>query len=404
MDTQNRELAFSFTGNGLEYFKIWIVNVLLTIVTLGIYSAWATVRTKRYFYGNTWLDGANFEYHATPKQILFGRLIAVVALGIYLLLSNVNPLAGVVLLGVLYLFMPWVVWRGLQFNARMSSYRNVRFSFEGRLLDAYKVLLFIPAVAFLIPTMLAGGGGIGAILKEGADPFELASTLMLASGSGFLIVYLLFPYLQQAFTHYYLNDSRYGQGRFSAGLATMDYYKIYLKWTLLGMAVFAVAGVLVVLLGGGISSGIFLRGSSTDGSATALMLGGMVLLVYIPFAAVGLFLQAYLRTRLRNYAFNQVQLKAQVFPPLIPAALRSTMSAATLWETYLGNALLMLVTLGLAYPWVKVRLARYTAASTKVLAYEDFSGFVTQQQQNQSALGAELGDAFDLDMGAGIGA
>jgi uncharacterized membrane protein YjgN (DUF898 family) len=44
---------FSFTGGASEYFGIWIVNVLLSILTLGIYSAWAKVRNKRYFYGNT---------------------------------------------------------------------------------------------------------------------------------------------------------------------------------------------------------------------------------------------------------------------------------------------------------------------------------------------------------------
>lgn len=43
---------FRFTGNGREYFRIWIVNTLLTILTLGIYSAWAKVRKKRYIYGN----------------------------------------------------------------------------------------------------------------------------------------------------------------------------------------------------------------------------------------------------------------------------------------------------------------------------------------------------------------
>jgi hypothetical protein len=47
---------FQFTGRAGEFFKIWIVNVLLTIVTLGIYSAWAKVRTTGYFYSHTRLD------------------------------------------------------------------------------------------------------------------------------------------------------------------------------------------------------------------------------------------------------------------------------------------------------------------------------------------------------------
>jgi Zn-dependent protease with chaperone function len=37
------------------------VNLFLTIVTLGIYPAWAKVRKKRYLYGNTWVaDGFAF--------------------------------------------------------------------------------------------------------------------------------------------------------------------------------------------------------------------------------------------------------------------------------------------------------------------------------------------------------
>src|SRR6266404_7232639 len=66
-----------FTAHAGEYFRIWIVNLALTIVTLGIYSAWAKVRKRRYFYGHTRIDGESFEYRANPVAILKGRLIAV---------------------------------------------------------------------------------------------------------------------------------------------------------------------------------------------------------------------------------------------------------------------------------------------------------------------------------------
>ena len=62
--------SFEFKGKGGEYFSIWIVNVLLSIVTLGIYSAWATVRTRRYFYANFKLAGEGFEYHADLFKFL----------------------------------------------------------------------------------------------------------------------------------------------------------------------------------------------------------------------------------------------------------------------------------------------------------------------------------------------
>ena len=58
-----------FTGSGSEYFRIWIVNVLLTIVTLGFYSPWAKVRRLKYFYGNTYLlDAPQLMYSMLTRR------------------------------------------------------------------------------------------------------------------------------------------------------------------------------------------------------------------------------------------------------------------------------------------------------------------------------------------------
>jgi len=61
-----------FTGDGREYFRIWIVNLLLTLGTFGVYGAWAKVRKLRYFRQNTLLDGHAFDFHARPLPMLFG--------------------------------------------------------------------------------------------------------------------------------------------------------------------------------------------------------------------------------------------------------------------------------------------------------------------------------------------
>ena len=54
-----------FGGTAKGYFGIWIVNLILSIITLGIYSAWAKVRRQTYFKSHTELFGASFGYHAT---------------------------------------------------------------------------------------------------------------------------------------------------------------------------------------------------------------------------------------------------------------------------------------------------------------------------------------------------
>ena len=123
--------AVTFTGNGREYFGIWIVNVLLSIVTLGIYSAWAKVRRMQYFARNTQIDGASFDYHGDPKAILKGRLIAFALFAIYQFAGIAHPFLGVGVAIVLAGVMPALLLRSLRFRLYNLSYRGLRFHFTG---------------------------------------------------------------------------------------------------------------------------------------------------------------------------------------------------------------------------------------------------------------------------------
>ena len=127
----NSQTPVVFTGKAGEYFGIWIVNLLLSIVTLGIYSAWAKVRRKKYFYNNMLIDGVGFDYHASPIAILKGRIIAVVLFILYQVLAGFSPILAGVLLIVFLAALPWIVVRGMTFNARNSSHRGLRFDFDG---------------------------------------------------------------------------------------------------------------------------------------------------------------------------------------------------------------------------------------------------------------------------------
>lgn len=144
-----------FTGSGREYFGVWIVNILLTIITLGIYSAWAKVRRNRYFYGNTVLLGRGFEYHASGEQILIGRLIVFACLVLYNIMLTFVPLVGIGLGVLMLFFVPWLVARGLRFTARVTSYRNVRFDFVGGPGGAFLAFIIGPALAALTLGILA---------------------------------------------------------------------------------------------------------------------------------------------------------------------------------------------------------------------------------------------------------
>jgi len=134
-----RYQSFVFEGSGKEYFRIWIVNIALTILTLGIYSAWAKVRTNRYMYANTYLNGSNFEYNADPKRILIGRIIVVTIYALFLLFAQqlmfFKIAAGIAL--VAFIAMPWLVRQAVSFKLRNTSYRHVPFKYKGDISEFY---------------------------------------------------------------------------------------------------------------------------------------------------------------------------------------------------------------------------------------------------------------------------
>jgi len=156
--SNRKHYPMRFTGAGGEYFVIWIVNIALTLVTLGIYSAWAKVRTQRWFYGHTLFDNQAFSYLARPIQILKGRLIALAALVAYYTTSYFAPMLALVLLLAFFIAMPWIVVSSLRFRARMSAYRGLRFDFTGKVGEAAVIyvllpLLILPTLGLILPYM-----------------------------------------------------------------------------------------------------------------------------------------------------------------------------------------------------------------------------------------------------------
>jgi uncharacterized membrane protein YjgN (DUF898 family) len=217
-----QQMPFSFSGNGGEYFKIWIVNILLTILTLGIYSAWAKVRNKQYFYGNSTLDGSSFVYLAKPITILKGRLIAFTIFALFALADFLGPIVKLVASLLFMGAFPWMVVKSLSFNARNSAYRNVRFGFDGGMGDAFKVFMLWP---------LAG------VLTFG----------------------LLMPLAFQRQQKFVIDNSRYGTAGFNFEATPRDYYTVVIRLVgvlilgmLLGLAVMQfippIAPVIMVLL------------------------------------------------------------------------------------------------------------------------------------------------------------
>src|SRR5262249_9597349 len=138
-----------FTGTGSEYFGIWIVNLLLTLLTLGIYSAWAKVRRLQYFYRHTEVAGSSFDFHGNPVRILVGRILALGLLFLYNYSVRLQSVWTIVIIVGLALIMPWLLRNSLRFRLYNASWRGTRFHFRGGVGRAYPLFLLDFLLAWL---------------------------------------------------------------------------------------------------------------------------------------------------------------------------------------------------------------------------------------------------------------
>jgi uncharacterized membrane protein YjgN (DUF898 family) len=345
---------FSFTGSGREYFGIWIVNILLTIITLGIYSAWAKVRRNRYFFGNTKLLDRGFDYHAQPKQILIGRIIAFALLVVYNLALNLFPVVGLGLAVILVIAIPALIVRGLRFNARMTSYRNVRFGFDGRYWGAVKAFILGPVLA----------------------------TLTLG---------LLTPVASKWTYRFIFNNLRYGGKKFSAAPSLGAIYKAWLIpacVTIIGLALLALIVFANWLSITGSLSGADFSDPNRPPLALILIMYSILIALLLVYAFAGLFYSA----AVRNIVLNASLLDDR-------HQLRSNMPRLKYVWVAVSNFLVTIFTLGLMRPWAAVRMARFQAEHTGVIFDGELGEVFSEIRSDESAVGGEFMDLEGIAVG-----
>lgn len=133
----------TFNGTGGQLFAIQIVNVLLCIVTLGLYYPWAKVNTLRFLYEETTFMGDQFVFHGTGKQLFIGFIKVV---GIFLLLGfmmgimmRFAPVLGVLTFyAAMIVLIPVAVHGALKYRMSHTSWRGIYFGYRGDLVELIK--------------------------------------------------------------------------------------------------------------------------------------------------------------------------------------------------------------------------------------------------------------------------
>ena len=345
---QGQPHRFEFSGQAGEFFRIWIVNIALSLLTLGIYSAWAKVRTKRYFYGSTSLAGSSLDWDANPIAILKGRIIAVTLLLILHVAGSFYPLALIALYLLLLPALPWIMIRSMGFNLRHSIYRNVRFGFDGKYWEAFKVYLL---------------WGLAIIASFG----------------------LAMPYVMHRQRRFITDRSRFGTTNFKFDGEIGFFYVVYIIAYLVQLGLI----VVVAVMAGGLTLLGIEGGASVENEGPPVGFIIAMVLGYVVMIALFTLITVAITTLIANHSWSRTQLGQVRF--------NLDLKVGKMLWLQLSNLFLIIVSLGLFIPWAKIRTTRYVLSRYTVFA-DSLDKYVAAEAENVSAIGSEIGDVFDLDI------
>ena len=340
-DTRATKRA-TFYGAGGTLLGMQIVNVCLTIVTLGGYHFWAKAKIRRYLFSQTAFAGDRFAYHGTGKELYQGFVKAMLVFGIpYFSLGAAHTfldlpwwidlfsqaLAGL----VLFLYVPIAIINARRYRCTRTSWRGIRFSFRGRTTDFLK--LYFRGWFFTVLTL----------------------------GT-------YYPYFQtqrQAFlhSHTYFGNQRFRFTGHGSGVMVPFVVTLFSTYAVLGLC------------------GLALAFQLTNAGLTLLL---------IPFVLGPLWI--WLLGQKQKYFWDHTTFGEARFT--------SDITWQTLFTLHLGNFALLLVTLGWAWPWVTVRNARFFTGTLSLQGPLDLER-VLQDTTEASVTGEGLSNlldtGFDMD-------
>lgn len=387
-------LPVRFVGSGSEYFRIWIVNLLLILVTLGLYYPFAKVRKLRYFHGATEVGGHPLGFHADPWKMLRGYLLVGAMVALYSVAGQFSPTAGAIAFVIVAAIWPALWHSSLRFRLANTGWRGLRFRFTGGRAGAYKVMLpwlaigllfivvgfvFAPEAGEAPPVPPAPGSPPGPTQTTEPDPGDFVFMLLP------LLLLLAFPALLWLLRRYQHDHYALGAERSAFTTRLGSFYGVFAIAALMMLGIVAVLGVVAAL----VMPALFgeLRRGAGLGSLVLVFL--LVALAYmVVLALVG----AYVGARLQNLVWNGTRSQHIGFA--------SRLGVGALARLSVKNWVLIVLTLGLYLPFAAVAMARLKLEAVELEFGLDPDALVAVSSHlDESAAGDAAGDLFGFDIG-----
>ena len=378
---KQESIAVIFSGRTGEYFSIWLVNTALTLVSIGLYMPWARVRTRRYFLGQIRLQDSGLDYKANPRAMFFGWVV--IGLG-FTLLSSFGDLltmgltsvvqrlvkgswivtllsagvVGVVIVLIQLGALSWLLVQSLRYNSSKTSFRNLRFGF-------------------------GSGEARFRLWKEMLNLFLLQFLVIISLG-------LLQPYAAWRWRRFLIRHRRFGTTPFTFTAKPSDFWRLHLR--ALPLLFPAIAFIAALLFFVAVAIGTAITAINTTGvtapSLIPTVMNLTVIAIAMALASIPLFLvwSCWLESRAATLTWRCTHLGELRFA--------CAWRARDLIGLKLLHGLALVFSLGLAWPWVRIRETRYRLQRISVSPATALDGFLAGEQERISAL-AEGSFAMD---------
>ena len=348
--------AIRFTGSWREYLPIAASNVLLTIVTLGLYRFWASARQRRYLWARTEVIDDTLEWTGTGKEMFFGFLLVTVVL------------------------LPFFLFVQFAFPALIA--RGMEAAASGLFFLFYVAIIYLSGVARFRALRYRLSRSWWRGIRGGSDEpgWNYGGEYLGRHALSAMTMFILFPWAATRLWNNRWNAMSFGQLRFRSKL---DATGLKRRWAgvYLGPIAVVVVGGLVVALAAGVAA----ASGTKPGVGLMVMFGTLVALIYliIPLMTLHWFAKFY-RKAAAGTTLGDLQFGFD----------------ATTWDwlkLFLGNLALAVVTLGLGLSYWGYRNWSFMIRHTQLYGEVDVSGLT---QSTTSAPGEAEGFADAFEMGA----
>ena len=390
-----------FTGSGGEYFRVWIVNVLLSIITLGIYTPWARRRTAQYFYSHTLVAGSPLEFTAQQRKMVMGFVLLMLITLAYNIAANTgqDTAVGLFLLAGAVL-APFIWGSAMRFRLGATRWRGLRLQFTASWKEVYLASWPVFALALVWFGVFYGLQVLSPELADALQEAEeetrrklptftpaMAALLVL----GLVLTVLCFIRLEYNYKSLLVLKTQVGAEKGRWKPVYMDFVRIWLATVLVFILCVVALSVLVSVLAGG---------SVALVAGLGKQLGYWMFVIIFVTIVGGIFLmflasapaRAYREARMFQLMWNNIGVSHV-------ARFKCQLASGSYVWLRIRNMFLTLITLGFYRPFARVSEYRMKCESVTLHVkggVEQVTGAMVRQQQG--GLGDALADAAGLDL------